>query len=157
MLKTKAAAKKELLGAFGEEGGLCVPERIARLRREMREEYARANDRAWEANVERERKEAGKGKGRASAKRKAVGQEDTEADIGNTSASASVAAPPKRRKRTAVKSSTSGAVASAQKQGPEVVRSSSNNQVGTVSSSNALHQPTPTLFSRTAPLPPPRY
>lgn len=148
VLKTKGAAKKELLAAFWEEGGLRVPESIVRLRREMREEYVRVNERALEEKAEAERK--GKGKGRVAAKRKLVAADDVE---GDDEAATRAMTPPKRRKQTVVKASTTGTVASSQTKGAGSVGATSSNKVRTVSYSSAICQSTPYTLPQAAPTP----
>lgn len=139
-LKTKAAAKKELLAAFGEEGSLRVPERIERLKREMLKEYVELNERALE--VEAERKEAegngnGKGQRKVVAKRKLVTRQDA-----SDEARTSVSAPPKRRNRATVETFTTGSVPFSQTPGAGNVGATSNDEVRTVSRSNVTLPPT---------------
>lgn len=105
-LKTKSAAKKALLAAFGEVG-LKVPERIVKLKKLMQEEYAEANEKAWKSKVEMEnsetnRNDKGKGKGPAPAKRKLATPED-----GGEDDETSSVAPPKKTKPAPMKNSSS--------------------------------------------------
>lgn len=98
-LKTKNAAKKALLAAFGEEE-LKVPERIVKLKKSMQDEYAEANEKAWKANVEMENIEMNrkdKGKGKAPVKRKLATPEHDEEDDETSSV-----APPKRTKQAPI-------------------------------------------------------
>ncbi|KAL0571023.1 hypothetical protein V5O48_010929, partial [Marasmius crinis-equi] len=56
-LKTKEAAKKHLLAAFGSDLTLKVPEKILRIEKELKEEYAKANIAAEKEYEEKRRKE----------------------------------------------------------------------------------------------------
>lgn len=139
VLKTKVAAKKELLSAFATPEGLKVPERIERVRREMVEEYARENERAWGAKEEAE----GKGKGKAPAKRKFVAGLDEDGEVETSITGA--AALPKRRRQPAVKASISGAVASSQRKEAGSIGAIPSDKVRTVSYYNATRSYQPTM------------